>query len=344
MKYIIISGGKGSRWNNYLGITKQEIIINNENLLERTTRLIREYDENADIIIISSNENHRVLNTILYNPTNDDNYKRKYAYELINEPIIYLYGDTFYERDSINKILEPNDTDVLFYGNSKAVVGLRVNDFELFKRAIVEYKGTKSIYNYFKQEEFNESTERFMQIGAEFYNINYGQDYEKLKRIQELLFFQRKLLCNGIIWNIGMQYKDRIITDINDRYPINNIYDIKADGYSHEFFSSLYDGYISESNIEKKYSSIGKLKSEYILFDFEINFPNFKLFKKKNQIACTEVSELKKYIRNKYKLNTGSVYDNALHISDTPIEYLNNQKVIEEFCKQEKIKLLKKEV
>ena len=31
MKFIIMSDGKGTRWNNYLGITKQEVIINKIN-------------------------------------------------------------------------------------------------------------------------------------------------------------------------------------------------------------------------------------------------------------------------------------------------------------------------
>lgn len=42
MKYIIMSDGKGTRWNNYLGITKQEVIINNERLIDRTIRMILE--------------------------------------------------------------------------------------------------------------------------------------------------------------------------------------------------------------------------------------------------------------------------------------------------------------
>lgn len=42
MKYIILSDGKGTRWNNYLEITKQEVIINNERLIDRTIRMILE--------------------------------------------------------------------------------------------------------------------------------------------------------------------------------------------------------------------------------------------------------------------------------------------------------------
>ena len=36
-----MAAGKGKRWNDYLGISKQEAKINDENLLERTVRLIK---------------------------------------------------------------------------------------------------------------------------------------------------------------------------------------------------------------------------------------------------------------------------------------------------------------
>ena len=57
MKYIIMSDGKGTRWNNYLGITKQEAIINNERLIDRTIRMILERSTD-EIYILSSNQNH----------------------------------------------------------------------------------------------------------------------------------------------------------------------------------------------------------------------------------------------------------------------------------------------
>jgi len=41
LKYVIMAAGKDKRWNDYLGISKQEAKINDENLLERTVRLIK---------------------------------------------------------------------------------------------------------------------------------------------------------------------------------------------------------------------------------------------------------------------------------------------------------------
>lgn len=41
IQYVIMSDGKGTRWNNYMNITKQEIVIDGENLLERISRQIK---------------------------------------------------------------------------------------------------------------------------------------------------------------------------------------------------------------------------------------------------------------------------------------------------------------
>ena len=342
MKYVIMAAGKGTRWNNYLGITKQEAVINNESILERIVRLILEKDSNAKIIILSNNKNHFVNNAILHSPEYSDNYRSKYAYELIDEPMIYLYGDTFYERDSINKILEPNNTEILFYGNSKAIVGLRVNDYEMFKNGINSFNGSGSLYRFFKNTLSNNEEKYFMNIGNEFYNINYGEDYVRLKEIEEKLFFDKTLLCSGVIWNIGLKYKDSIISDLEKNYKINHLKLINAGENLYDFFVNLYDGYISQDNIDGKYLSIGKYEPIFASFDFEVSLPHFELQQKKNQIACLEISKLKKEIRNKYKLQTGSKYDNVLHITDTPIEYLNNQIVISNYIQNSKVKVLKK--
>ena len=47
MQYVIMSDGKGTRWNNYLNITKQQIVFDSENLLERMARQIKNFDKDA---------------------------------------------------------------------------------------------------------------------------------------------------------------------------------------------------------------------------------------------------------------------------------------------------------
>lgn len=52
MKYIIMSDGKGTRWNNYLGITEtRSYLLTTERLIDRTIRMILERSTD-DIYII----------------------------------------------------------------------------------------------------------------------------------------------------------------------------------------------------------------------------------------------------------------------------------------------------
>ena len=53
MKYVIMADGKGSRWNNFMGHSKHRIRIEGETLIERTVRLVHEYDKSAEVIITS---------------------------------------------------------------------------------------------------------------------------------------------------------------------------------------------------------------------------------------------------------------------------------------------------
>ena len=47
MQYVIMSDSNGTRWNNYLDITKQQIVIDGENLLERMAHQIKNFDKDA---------------------------------------------------------------------------------------------------------------------------------------------------------------------------------------------------------------------------------------------------------------------------------------------------------
>jgi len=54
-KVLILCAGDGKRWNNYLGVPKQLIPINEEPLLKRTVRLLCDYGY-SDIAIITHDD------------------------------------------------------------------------------------------------------------------------------------------------------------------------------------------------------------------------------------------------------------------------------------------------
>lgn len=183
MQYVILSNGKGTRWNNYMNITKQEIVINGESLLQRIVRQIKNSDEAAKITISSSNPNHEVAGCMLYSSENTNKYKKMYLYEKINEPIIFLYGDTYYE-DNIMDIIVNSFTDkVLFFGNENAIIAIKVIDYELFKNKLDIYNGDKRLLHEFEEYDINRL---FINVGYDFKNINTSDDYHSILKIKKL--------------------------------------------------------------------------------------------------------------------------------------------------------------
>lgn len=183
MQYVIMSDGKGTRWNNYLNITKQEIIIDGENLLERTVRQVKKIDKQAKIIISSHNSNHKVAGCMLYASENNNKYKKMYLYEKINEPTIFLYGDTYYEDNIIEIIVNSSVDKVAFYGNENAIIAIKVIDYKLFKNKLDVYDGIKTLLHEFDEYDVNKL---FVHIGYNFKNINTSDDYHSLIKIKRL--------------------------------------------------------------------------------------------------------------------------------------------------------------
>jgi hypothetical protein len=179
-----MSAGKGTRWNSYMNISKQEVVINNENLLQRMVRQINLFDDNPNIIISSSNKNHYVDNCKLYLSENENTYKKRFVYENINEPTIYLYGVTFYSDEIIKKIILTSTDNVLFFGNENAIIAIKVFDFKLFKTKLDNYKGGKSLLHEYKEHDLQNL---FIHVGYDFKNINTSNDYNSLIKEKTLI-------------------------------------------------------------------------------------------------------------------------------------------------------------
>ena len=183
MQYVIMSDGKGTRWHNYLNITKQEVVIDGENLLERMARQIKNFDKDAKIIISSHNPNHKVDGCMLYASEAEDTYKRMHLYEKINEPTVFLYGDTYYEDNVIETIVNTSIEKVMFYGNENAIIAIKVNDYDLFKKKLNIYNGTKTLLHEFEEYDINKL---FVNVGYDFKNINTIDDYQSLVKTKKM--------------------------------------------------------------------------------------------------------------------------------------------------------------
>ena len=106
MRYVIMADGKGTRWGNYSGIPKHLIKIGDETLLERTVRLIKQTDESNEIVITSHDYRYEVEGAVRYEPKNNVLEIDRFTDELIDDGVVFLYGDTYYTDDSIKTIVE----------------------------------------------------------------------------------------------------------------------------------------------------------------------------------------------------------------------------------------------
>lgn len=133
MKYIIMADGKGTRWQNYNDIPKHFIEIGGETLLGRTVRLLNEGDDQADVIITSHDPRYEVPGARRYEPLNNVLEIDRFTEELIEDNVCFLYGDTYYSQAAMDTVLKTETEDMIFFGNERSIVAIKVKDGELFR-------------------------------------------------------------------------------------------------------------------------------------------------------------------------------------------------------------------
>lgn len=133
MKYIIMADGKGRRWNNFDNIPKHLIEINGETLLSRTVRLLKEFNSDAEVIITSHDPRYEVEGARRYEPRNNMLEIDRFTEELIEDDICFLYGDTYYSEKAMETITTTEADDLMFFGNGKAIVAIKVKDASVFR-------------------------------------------------------------------------------------------------------------------------------------------------------------------------------------------------------------------
>ena len=133
MKYIIMADGKGTRWQNYNDIPKHFIEINGETLLARTVRLLKQGDSGCEVIITSHDPRYEVEGATRYEPKNNHLEIDRFTEELIADNVCFLYGDTYYSEEAAETIIKTEADDILFFGNRRSIVAIKVADGELFR-------------------------------------------------------------------------------------------------------------------------------------------------------------------------------------------------------------------
>lgn len=108
MKVFILADGEGTRWNNWGGVPKQLIKINDETILDRMIRLCKENGLD-DITIIGPFKNKNAKNARFENCKDKIDLFIRVA-QLSKEPFIMLNGDCYY-TDAIIKDASERQTD-----------------------------------------------------------------------------------------------------------------------------------------------------------------------------------------------------------------------------------------
>ena len=154
MKYIILANSNDKTFD----IPRQLVEINGERLIERTIRLLKENGV-SDIIITASDKRFDGLGAERYEPKNS-NYDyatgkgywlNAFPFELMNEPICFIWGDVYFSEEAIKTIVNTETDSMLFfctYNNTSPLyikhhdepLAYKIRDTELFKKHVDKVK------------------------------------------------------------------------------------------------------------------------------------------------------------------------------------------------------------
>lgn len=185
-----MANGKGIRWDNFTDRPKHLIKVEGETLLARIVRLLRKFDPVAQIIITSTDERYEVKGASRHEPLNNKLEIDRFTEELIEDGVCFLYGDTYYTEAAIKTIVQSTDTGLLFFGNAKRIVAVKVFDGELMKKhihhiktlflegKIADCKGWQIYQSYNGAPlDSREISAHYVMINDQTQDFNYPDDY-----------------------------------------------------------------------------------------------------------------------------------------------------------------------
>lgn len=198
MNYIIMADGKGTRWNNYGDIPKHFIKVEGETLLARTVRLLHEYDPGCRVTITSHDPRYEVEGAVRYEPKNNVLEIDRFTAELIADDVCFLYGDTYYSHEAMEAVTGTPAEDILFFGNHRSIVAVKVRDGQLFRRHVdrvrelylagqIEKCIGWQVYQSFMGLPFGEKTitDKYVLLADETRDFNSPEDYENNRRKEQ---------------------------------------------------------------------------------------------------------------------------------------------------------------
>lgn len=228
-----MANGEGERWGNYLGVPKHLIKIDNECIIFRTIRLLKQYINEDDIIMINAhNDLYKVDGTIFYTSKSECEID-KFALELLEDNVCYVYGDCYYTEEAIKTIVNTNTDNITLFGRN-VVNEVKPNYGELFAYKIKDSRLFKEKVSYLREECMNgrnrgDGWELFVELKCEFVLINdesddfdFPYDYDnwlkvyRKKNIKVAMYYYRIEALGGV---------EKVILT-HSKYLFENGYDV----------------------------------------------------------------------------------------------------------------------
>lgn len=111
-KVLILAAGDGVRWDNYDGIPKHLVTIEDEVLLERTCRQFLQYTD--DVVVVGPDDRYTVNGTTLFIPSmNEGRELEKFASSMelwSDNRTVLVFGDVYFTDDAVKTIMTCGDS------------------------------------------------------------------------------------------------------------------------------------------------------------------------------------------------------------------------------------------
>lgn len=192
-----MADGKGSRWKGYMGVPKHFVQINGQHLIERTVKILNKYriNEQMEIIVTSHDKRYEFEDCLRYEPKNNILEIDRFTDELIEDDMCFLYGDTYYTEECLQKILAYEPEDIIFFGNKKSIVAVKIKNSCLFKNHVNRVRKLYlegilktcvgwQVYQSFTGQDFNlpiQMDSKFVFVDENTLDINTPEDYREFK-------------------------------------------------------------------------------------------------------------------------------------------------------------------
>ncbi|MCL1799226.1 MAG: hypothetical protein FWG23_05780 [Eggerthellaceae bacterium] len=205
MEFVIISGGNGGFWEARQGMLGRPAKIDGETLLQRTARLIGDCNPGGSITVVAENDPGVPEGSAFYRLQQGSLEIDRLPYELIEDDTCFLFGDVFYTRPSMLKLMAIPTSDVAFFGSKEQILAIKVHDAEAMRAHVDSIKeryaqgeigscGEWQLYQSFTDLPFGEAAiaENYFLLSAGTRSISSIEDYQQLRKAHKRKAAARK--------------------------------------------------------------------------------------------------------------------------------------------------------